>query len=415
MLSSIPASGDRRKSQVFGRGNGRPGAAGIMAPVTLQEAYRVLGLNDAATPEEIKAAYRRLVLGVHPDRGGSPADFIRVRAAYEILSAHHRWAAAEDDVPLPEELREVIEAIVADFRRQADWAEARTAHYLAAFERQLSGYIARATRGELREIGDHFRAAWNAMLVALFSECNDKSEEIIRRYESWFTRSTQAVFDDLYRKELRSFLWRARFWEAFLVTGAVAGALTVLVGWSGPWRVWVSSGMVGAALVVAFFVYRWEALRNRRSRERVTPLSVVPFRMEEGAELPTARTLRRGRRTTAVLGLTGLLAGSAAAGGLAVPVLGAVMGSAMGGALDRLLNPTARVRESMQSDLERFVGAARPQLMTYVAEAHGRLLAEVRGKIVSNYKERVEGAVRLLTAADSPGQRWRLRRRAVDL
>jgi len=120
--------------------------------------------------------------------------------------------------------------------------------------------------------------------------------------------------------------------------------------------------------------------------------------MDENARFPTEVTLRHGRLTTAALGLAGLFVGNAASGGLAVPVVGAVAGAALGGAVDRLLNPTARLRENMTIDLYRFMEMARPQVTAYVLEAHEQLLEEVRGRIVDNYRERVEDTVKLLTA-----------------
>ncbi|CAL4938500.1 unnamed protein product [Urochloa decumbens] len=50
--------------------------------------YDVLGLRPGASPGEIKAAYRRLALAVHPDAAPHPSaeDFIRVHAAYSTLS-----------------------------------------------------------------------------------------------------------------------------------------------------------------------------------------------------------------------------------------------------------------------------------------------------------------------------------------
>jgi DnaJ-domain-containing protein 1 len=55
--------------------------------------YDVLGLRPGASAREIKAAYRRLALAVHPDAAAPhPAaastaeDFIRVHAAYSTLS-----------------------------------------------------------------------------------------------------------------------------------------------------------------------------------------------------------------------------------------------------------------------------------------------------------------------------------------
>lgn len=47
--------------------------------------YDTLNLAPSATPEEIKLAYKRLVMRLHPDRGGDPAEFQKVQRAYERL------------------------------------------------------------------------------------------------------------------------------------------------------------------------------------------------------------------------------------------------------------------------------------------------------------------------------------------
>lgn len=49
--------------------------------------YGILGLDNTASIDEIKKAYRKLALDHHPDReGGNKEMFIRVCSAYEILS-----------------------------------------------------------------------------------------------------------------------------------------------------------------------------------------------------------------------------------------------------------------------------------------------------------------------------------------
>lgn len=53
----------------------------------------MLGVERDATPEEIRAAYRRLSRTTHPDAGGSDARFRRVRTAYETLADPARRAA----------------------------------------------------------------------------------------------------------------------------------------------------------------------------------------------------------------------------------------------------------------------------------------------------------------------------------
>jgi hypothetical protein len=55
-----------------------------------REHYRVLGVRPWSSPQEIKSAYRKLVLRYHPDRNpGDPTaeeEFKRVASAYEVLS-----------------------------------------------------------------------------------------------------------------------------------------------------------------------------------------------------------------------------------------------------------------------------------------------------------------------------------------
>jgi curved DNA-binding protein CbpA len=56
-------------------------AAAIMNP------YKVLGVGENATQDEIKDAFRRLSKELHPDTGNEGSqEFINIRKAYEILS-----------------------------------------------------------------------------------------------------------------------------------------------------------------------------------------------------------------------------------------------------------------------------------------------------------------------------------------
>ena len=48
-------------------------------------AFRELGIRPPASVEDIKSAYRRRAFEVHPDRGGKPAEFQAVEAAYRRL------------------------------------------------------------------------------------------------------------------------------------------------------------------------------------------------------------------------------------------------------------------------------------------------------------------------------------------
>jgi hypothetical protein len=45
--------------------------------------FEMLNLSFPCAASEVKAAYRRLVKGIHPDQGGSHDEFLALREAYE--------------------------------------------------------------------------------------------------------------------------------------------------------------------------------------------------------------------------------------------------------------------------------------------------------------------------------------------
>ena len=50
-----------------------------------QQAYEILGIPKRAKNEEIKRAYRKLIMISHPDKGGNGGRSIQINEAYKLI------------------------------------------------------------------------------------------------------------------------------------------------------------------------------------------------------------------------------------------------------------------------------------------------------------------------------------------
>ena len=70
-----------------GPGQGRGGSSGLPRTTAMSraEALTVLGLQEGATEQEVRAAHRRLILQTHPDKGGTDYLAAKINEAKDVL------------------------------------------------------------------------------------------------------------------------------------------------------------------------------------------------------------------------------------------------------------------------------------------------------------------------------------------
>ena len=71
-----------------------------MAPLSLQEAFTVLGVTRETQQGVVRQTYRKLALQYHPDKNSDPsatAKFQQISAAYKRVSDDDEWEDIEDE------------------------------------------------------------------------------------------------------------------------------------------------------------------------------------------------------------------------------------------------------------------------------------------------------------------------------
>ena len=67
-------------------GGGFPGMPQKREPADTTKLYETLGIEKSSSAAQIKKAYRKKALRMHPDKGGDPEEFKKLHADYDVLS-----------------------------------------------------------------------------------------------------------------------------------------------------------------------------------------------------------------------------------------------------------------------------------------------------------------------------------------
>lgn len=372
--------------------------------MNLTEAYEILELSGNASTQDIRKQYLKLVKLHHPDKGGDPKVFIKIQAAYEILKSMDSSAAVESfDIPIPPDLRKIIDDIVFSFRKQYEEAETYCISKFDSFRAGMLSHISSASRGELRKFNERFVSSWNDLVNGMFSKFNSDCKALIRKYDTWFEDTMDEVFEDMYKSELKSYKKSGRFYAHVSVL-ATAGFLIGFYAWQSPVEFEKNSFMdilrgLGMALSysMASPLTWWIDCRSRKkSPQDVQVFDIVPFRLDSSVDFQGSKTLKRGRRGIAIAGYAGFGIANALTRGIGGPLLGGAAGLVIGGIADRIMNPTNKIREQIRIEFEKFSNSAKPELINHVLEVHQKLLSDLSEEIAANFEKRMRQTVLLL-------------------
>jgi len=151
----------------------------------LGEAAEVLGVQIDAPPQEMRRAYLLAALRLHPDKGGSNADFLGMQAAYQLLdgaTSTARQGAA----------RELRDAAIAAARARRDTTDSATQRALRLSRAVTQAREEARKRAEAewvppwRTAAQHIRTASGA-----FMDLWTEYQRQVTRKQNEFARSTE--------------------------------------------------------------------------------------------------------------------------------------------------------------------------------------------------------------------------------
>jgi hypothetical protein len=368
-----------------------------------------LGLSPEAGFRDVKAAFRRLVLNLHPDApgGGDVKRFIRVYAAYQRLSEHFRDSASSgDDVvherqaeslgfePEPlDELQQRLLDLMEAFARIGDElipseedmvAELRK-EFIQAFNRasscsELDGMFKKAAKIVTRDVIRHLSQHMNEAIGIVAGDYNDWMR-------SWLTPFYESV-----RVEDARRWWRSGTAAILSICGLAAG---VLVAAGNPVYI-AASAPLGALLgwLAAAPVHRVIGAIRYNVQTNVPAIEAQRVRFDR-SHLAALRSAASPEDIAALGGMAGLWALGGPWGALAGLVVGGIAGAIFG-------EDVAERRKRAVEQLDAFLPKACREIRWILLRQLDTIASEMKREIEDNYRAARSRAARCVHLLPAP-------------
>lgn len=371
--------------------------------MTIEEAYATLGLQAGASFEEVRKAYREKARQSHPDMGGDAETFIRVQAAYELLCVFMGQTREESEVPIPPELRAVIDQIIREFHQETARQLSVFASAMEAFYRGITHLIMTLSRKKLSKFNNYFRREWNGTVKAIFKRVNRSNEQMFNNYERWFDDSVTDLHKEIQEERFSYYIRSPKLALQGLIP-LIIGIILAIALHSRAGLIVLLVGLVMSVLFALILVANSYLKRYRKPRT-VECLDLAIFKVGRNEIMSiSSEVLRSDIQVGRVAGAGGAVAGSMLTKGLAGPLVGGLIGWGASTIISHIQHPTPVMRQGILVEFEAFMQLATPALQAYIIQTQQDVLHNLKDTIIRNYRTRVKKMAHML-ADPSYGQR----------
>jgi hypothetical protein len=360
--------------------------------MTRFEALRILRLNEGASADSIKKAFKKRAFETHPDRGGTAAEFLKVQAAYEILNNYAGEVLPDSALEsvLSERLSDISRAFEVLYQESNSFCHRTFEEFHEALLRTIHSY---ESYSSLRDNAQRdITSEWSDTVKTIAGFVEERVGTIADRHDQWLQEYLRPVVLAARLQNPPYWFERIPVGSAFVLSGLALLTVASMLhnGWVGiPAVVTIGSGI---ALPLRYH-YRFAAKRIVRG-VRLSDLSKksglrrldvhTDWVSEEGA------------------GTGGGFIG-ASVGAIFLGPIGAAVGGALGAMFGWLIGESLTTRkEKLYQSVVREVDLRIPEMM---AEFNRRLRTtedDMVRAVKDNFGKNVRTMVKLLKSSSVP-------------
>lgn len=350
-----------------------------MAIYSFEQAFTILQIPSTSSIDEIRKAYRELAKLHHPDRGGRVEDFIRIRAAYEILKQHYKDTDSDEfDIPIPEELEKLIREIVAGFYSLQDNAQSRVRYEFRKLKSKCLSEIRESSISGLSDFDRRLQKRIKNTIHSCFDKTSEDLENLLKGYDIWFTEKFKETFDTLYNFQ-RTRFYRAKSFKEYLMFSIIIALIFSHI------TAWIIFFPVVLVLMYIGYRYHLHSFKRNEFLLKVSSFEISTSQSDVVVEsmISKIRELKTLSIGSAYLGFrTGH------------PIIGAIVAI---GSMVVNESRSAQKKQELINATDSIIDGAENELVDHLNQHLHKLSKTINNDVEENYRSRNRNIVKLIT------------------